>query len=179
MQVRTKTIGAATGLALAFTLSACSGTQEAVPAVSPSSSVSTEAPSDPVETTETVAYSLSDGSEVEIDPTAPLPAPVVADIKAEIAANEDAEFAGTIDPVAVNESLKSISKETGKTVVAVVPRWGMLADDVTSESDYLMWGLSGVANDAASTDKATTVAAAEALIASQEDPSNWELIITE
>lgn len=120
-------------------------------------------------------FQLDDGTYLVVDSYAPLPQ-VVVDQTAAVVADP---VSSTDDWSAIRQSASDaqgrIQRGTGKQAVVIYSIIALATENMDGpRATY--YNLSGAAKLPQASDKATAVAAAEAYVASQSDPSRWVII---
>lgn len=188
---------AATALTLALTLTGCAATgtpadkpaestaQETAPA--PTEAVAQETPTPAVPEGPAVGtvvgerpedlpdglgwFPLDDGTFLIVDSNAPLPQVVVDQVAATVPpASSDTGGQRS----AASEAQGRIQRGTGKQAIVIYSMIGSKTADGPTETFYNLSG--GAILPGATTDKAAAIAAAEAYIAAQADPTQWVII---
>lgn len=122
------------------------------------------------------AYQLADGTVIAVDPTQPLPQPVIDEANATI----QAEYSPTeSNPYGLGAAAQSIDNKTTKNVVVIYPMYAS-KDDITWEPLYQidnvyldqMSGYPGSQRD-----PQVLVAFAEAWIAQQARPETYQVVV--
>ena len=180
----TRTKRAAAALLLAAGLvggaTACSSTP-----VEPALAATTASPTptaSPTSVVETRAYTMADGTTVDVDPTQPLPAAVLADISAptiaavaKIIPFDTTSYNGVEHPISVaataaTESAAAAAQQTHRQVLIVFRVWDGM-------KNAWVWCATRGSDKEGIPDKAARVAEVQAYIAASVNPAEYDLII--
>jgi hypothetical protein len=135
---------------------------------------------------ESLEYPLVEGDVIFVDPTRPLPANVRNDIR--LTSQEVVDAAPATDgpvegdpgravAIAVSQKAAWAEDATGREISIVYRVWG--APDVGGSpgTSQWLWAATKGAPQTAIADKATRVAEVKAFVATQDDPTAWEIIV--
>jgi hypothetical protein len=188
---RTARLAAACLLAIAIATgtTACAGAQPEPDTAASTAGAAAPAP-EATPTVATIAYTMADGTTLEVDPTQPLPANVLADITAPMQAETDAlpigpqvVESGVRAPANPNElvganmarAAAKASKATGREVIVVYRLWASMTSGGTQE--WLWSTTRDTLNQPSTNDKAARVAQAQAYVAAQANAADWDVIV--
>lgn len=127
------------------------------------------------------AYTMADGTLVVTQEGQPLPAAVIADIAAPVAA-VTASLGGVQDPATqaghlAQDQASKVYRETGMWAIVVYKSYGACFDDQDNFYSCAFYQLPPpYVLDPAPRDLATALAGAEAYVAGQDDPTRWVII---
>lgn len=122
------------------------------------------------------AYELADGTVIAVDPTQPLPQPVIDEANATVQAEYNPVES---NPYGLAAAAKAIDSKTTKNVVIIYPMYAS-KDDITWEPLYLIDSvyrdqMSGYPG--AQRDPQVLVDFAEAWIAQQDNPETYQVVV--
>lgn len=148
-------------LATALALSGCAGATDVLePGKTTPTTQSTNAP------TAVDSYTLADGTTVALDPKAPTPPEVVADLQAKLAP----AFAPALTEIGggdIDAAWAQAKKETGKSVILVAR--GLSSGDNPDLPNKIVWGAGSPTNCTPVETKEEALACAEAFINGRYD----------
>lgn len=132
-------------------------------------------------------YTMNDGTKVAIDPSQPLPQPVVDEGIAGVLADWNAQTSGQIDFLEADANTGSFIQETGKNIAFIPPLYG---SEEAFADPTLFWSVAGTANPRSplyyrdsgypggTGDVESQVAWAEQWVATRPASEAWQIIVT-